>query len=90
MYREDLNKLIAIMQKEHSEKYFVRTFQMHRKYTSDVPKIRLNGTYQAELNSEKVAKDVTLAYSRGIVLLWSSGRIIWNCHLRKNATAAIY
>jgi len=54
MYREDLNKLIAIMQKEHSEKYFVQTFQTDKAYTRYIPKIRLNGTYQVELNNEKV------------------------------------
>lgn len=54
MYREDLNKLIAIIQKEYGQKYFVQTFQTDKRYTRYIPKIRLNNTYQVELGNENV------------------------------------
>lgn len=48
MYREDLNKLISIIQTSHTKKYFVQTFQADPNYTRYIPKIRLNHTVQLE------------------------------------------
>ena len=44
MYREDYNKLIHIMEKQYSEKYFLQTFKTDKHYTRYIAKIRLNGT----------------------------------------------
>lgn len=55
MYREDLQKLIDIVQREYGTKYFVQTFQTDKAYTRYIPKIRLNDTYQVELGNENVS-----------------------------------
>lgn len=52
MYREDLNKLIQIIQESYSEKYFVQNFKTDKNYTRYIPKIRLNNTYQVEKGYE--------------------------------------
>lgn len=48
MYREDYNKLIEIIQKEYTEKFFVQTFYTDKYYTRYIAKIRLNGTKLVE------------------------------------------
>ncbi len=48
MYREDYDALISILQKKHSEKYFVQTFNTDKHYTRYIAKIRLNGTKMVE------------------------------------------
>lgn len=53
MYRQDLSRLIEIIQQNYGEKYFVQNFQTDRNYTRYIPKIRLNGTRQAEKGYEK-------------------------------------
>ena len=53
MYRSDYNKLINILQREYSEKYFVQTFYTDKQYTRYIAKIRLNGTKMVESYLEK-------------------------------------
>ncbi len=44
MYRDDYDKLIDIIQKNYSQKYFVQTFYTDKYYTRYIAKIRLNNT----------------------------------------------
>jgi lipopolysaccharide cholinephosphotransferase len=48
MYRKDLNRLVNIIRKDYSEKFFVQDFESDKNYTRYITKIRLNGTSQAE------------------------------------------
>lgn len=48
MYREDLNKLTAILREKHSDVFFVQDFKSDKNYTRYITKIRLNGTFQVE------------------------------------------
>lgn len=53
MYRNDYNRLIEIINKNYSEKYFAQTFDSDKEYTRYVLKIRLNGTRHVESAYEK-------------------------------------
>lgn len=48
MYRADYEKLIEIISKKYSDKYFVQTFRSDEKYTRYIAKVRLNGTVMVE------------------------------------------
>ena len=44
MFREDYNKFIEILSKNHDDKYFVQNFNTEPNYLRYITKIRLNGT----------------------------------------------
>lgn len=48
MYREDMNKLIKILQEEYSNLFFVQNFDTDPYYVRYITKIRLNGTKLVE------------------------------------------